>query len=124
MTAQRSRLTALAMLLAISTVLAACSNSSTPAPAQPSPSPGGIQNAVSISNLAFSPALITIPVGTKVTWTNNDPTTHTVTADDGKSFNSGDIAAGATYAFTFMTVGTFPYHCTIHGMKGKVVVIP
>jgi plastocyanin len=79
-------------------------------------------NAVSIANFAFSPASITVKVGDQVTWTNNDSTTHTVTADD-NSFSSGDLAPGATFSFTFTKAGTFPYHCSIHtSMKGTVVV--
>lgn len=38
--------------------------------------------------------------------------------------NSGDIAGlGGTFAHTFATAGTFPYHCTRHsGMTGSVTV--
>ena len=82
-------------------------------------------NAVTISNFAFSPASITVPVGTKVTWTNQDSATHTVTADDGKSFDSKGVAQGATYSFTFTTAGTFAYHCAVHpDMKATVIVTP
>ena len=83
---------------------------------------GGGANAVSIANFAFSPASITVKVGDSVTWTNNDSTTHTVTADD-NSFSSGDLAPGATFSFTFSKAGTFAYHCSIHpSMTGTVVV--
>jgi plastocyanin len=36
---------------------------------------------VSITGNAFVPATLTIPVGGKVTWTNNDGVPHTVTSD-------------------------------------------
>ena len=36
---------------------------------------------VIISGTAFNLSAITIPVGGKVTWVNNDPFTHTVTSD-------------------------------------------
>lgn len=79
-------------------------------------------NSVSIANFAFSASTLTVASGTKVTWTNNDATTHTVTADDG-SFDSGNIAPGGTFSHTFTTAGTFPYHCKIHStMTAKVVV--
>ena len=79
-------------------------------------------NTVSIKNFAFSAASLSVAKGTTVTWTNNDAATHTVTADDG-SFDSGNIAAGATFTHTFTTAGTVAYHCSIHTtMKANVVV--
>src|SRR5690349_19293894 len=51
-----------------STPTTAATNTPTPAP----PSSG---NSVSIVNFAFSPASLTVKVGTKVTWTNNDKVT-------------------------------------------------
>ena len=77
---------------------------------------------VSIKNMAFSPGSLSVMAGATVTWTNSDTTIHTVTADDG-SFNSGNIAVGATYSRVFSSAGTFSYHCTLHPeMTGKVVV--
>jgi plastocyanin len=77
---------------------------------------------VSIKNMAFNPGSVSVTTGATITWSNNDTTIHTVTADDG-SFNSGNIAMGATYTRVFSTAGTFSYHCTIHPeMTGKVVV--
>ena len=77
---------------------------------------------VSIKNMAFSPGSLSVMTGATVTWTNSDTTIHTVTADDG-SFNSGNIAIGATYTRVFSTAGIISYHCTIHPeMTGKVVV--
>lgn len=65
-----------------------------------------------------------IPVGTTVTWTNDDPgVMHTVTAADG-SFDSGMLQAGATWSHTFDTPGTFDYFCTPHPwMKARVTVV-
>jgi len=79
-------------------------------------------NAVSIKNFAFSAATLNVATGTTVTWTNNDATTHTVTADDG-SFDSGNIAPGATFSHKFSSAGTVPYHCSIHTMMKASVVI-
>jgi plastocyanin len=75
-----------------------------------------------LANFAFSPATLNIQVGTMVSWTNNDSTTHTVTSDNG-IFDSGNLAPNATFSYTFNTAGTFAYHCAIHtSMTGKVVV--
>lgn len=83
---------------------------------------------ISIVNMSFSPATITVSAGTIVTWTNNDTMDHTVTSDTGL-FNSGTISAGAlyvsagTFSYTFATPGTYTYHCSLHStMTGTVVV--
>ena len=55
---------------------------------------------MSIANFSFSPATLTVSVGTKVTWTNNDTVTHTVTAVQG-AFDSNDLSPGNTFSFTF-----------------------
>lgn len=81
---------------------------------------GGAQ--VVMKGFAFGPATVTIKAGESVTWTNQDPTNHTVTADNGE-FKSSDIANGATFTFKFDKAGTYPYHCSIHPtMKATVVV--
>jgi len=83
---------------------------------------------VSIENMSFVPATITVKAGTIITWTNNDSVAHTVTSDS-NLFDSGAINApglytsGGSFSYTFATAGTYPYHCTYHsGMTGKVVV--
>src|SRR5665647_1421190 len=70
-------------------------------------------NDVTIKGDAFSPSSLTVKVGDTVTWTNNDNHDHTVTSDNG-TFNSGNIANGSTFSFTFNTAGTYSYNCSIH----------
>lgn len=81
-------------------------------------------NSVKIENFSFTPAAITVKKGTKVTWTNNDNTAHTVTENDGKNGPSApEMAPGSSYSFTFNETGSFHYHCTIHPeMTGTVTV--
>jgi plastocyanin len=118
--------TSLFVVMALIAV-AACSNSSgssapTAATSQAPAAPAGGATAVSIKDFAFSPATATAAAGSKVTWTNNDTTAHTVTFDDG-SADSGNLAPGATFDHTFATARTFAYHCKIHSqMKGSVTV--
>jgi plastocyanin len=81
----------------------------------------------SSGTFTFSPATITIKAGTTVVWTNMTGAPHTVTSDDGKSFDSGIAnpipASGGTFKFTFNTAGSFSYHCQIHPfMKATIVV--
>jgi plastocyanin len=94
-------------------------------------SPGGsggtnTANGITMSNMTFSPANKTVAKGTVVTWTNNDSYAHTVTSNDGTSFNSGNINGGGTFSYTASVAGTFDYHCLIHGiaMSGTLTVTP
>lgn len=81
-------------------------------------------NKVTIQNFAFSPAAITVKKGATVTWTNNDQVAHTVTETDGKTGpDSSALNPGQTFTFTYNSVGTFQYHCSIHtSMTGTVTV--
>src|SRR3990172_7721429 len=68
--------------------------------------------AVEIKDFAFSPATLTVKKGTTVTFTNRDIASHSVTADDGTSFETGLLGTNESGTVTFNTVGTFGYHCT------------
>jgi plastocyanin len=114
----------------IALMIAACGGSSSSAPgassaaASPASSAAASSNAVEMKNIAFNPTSVTVKAGDKVTWTNNDTVAHTVTLDD-NSVDSGEVAAGATFANTFATAGTFAYHCKIHSvMHATVTVTP
>jgi plastocyanin len=77
---------------------------------------------VKIDNFSFSPATITVPVGTTVRWTNRDDIPHTVVNDDQK-FASKTLDTDEQYSYTFTKAGTYGYFCSIHPkMTGKVVV--
>ena len=79
---------------------------------------------VSIKDFAFTPAALTVTSGTTVTVINNDSATHTWTATD-KTFDSGDLATGKSFTFTFTKPGTYSYVCSIHAsMHGTVTVTP
>jgi plastocyanin len=79
-------------------------------------------NQIRIQDFSFTPPSLSVAAGTQVSWTNNGPSNHTVTANDG-SFDSGTIQRNATFNFTFAKAGTFAYHCSIHPtMLGTIVV--
>ena len=79
--------------------------------------------AVTIQNFSFQPGSLTIDAGDRVVWTHRDNATHTVTADDGTTFDSGNLEEDDTFTLTFASPGTFPYHCEIHGsMHGTITV--
>ena len=78
--------------------------------------------AVAIDNFSFSPASITVPAGTTLTWTNRDDIPHTVVSDD-KKFKSKALDTDDKFSFTFTEPGTYSYFCSIHPkMVGKVIV--
>ena len=92
------------------------SSPSTPA------SPGN--SVVTTVGTTFSPASVTVPPGSVVTWQITGGT-HNVTFGATKPTGGdvGDTNAGAQVARTFATAGTFDYECTRHsGMVGRVVV--
>ncbi len=70
----------------------------------------------------YSVNVLRVPVGTTVTWINEDDQQHTVTALDG-SFDSGFMDQREMFSFTFNTAGDFEYFCTPHPwMKARVIV--
>ncbi len=77
---------------------------------------------VKIDNFSFSPATITVPVGTTVRWTNRDDIPHTVVSDD-NVFKSKALDTDEAFTYTFTKLGTYGYFCSIHPtMIAKVVV--
>jgi plastocyanin len=89
---------------------------------------------VTIQYPSFTPATVTVNTGDTVTWTNKDTIAHTATADDG-SFDTSPTCDAAhsqdesclkpnePFSVTFLSAGTWTYHCKIHkNMTGTVVV--
>jgi len=97
-------------------------------------------NTVLILNYAYVPADLTVPIGTTVTWINQDSVGHTVTEGDPNSpkqanlrafDSSGEavtgkvalIGAGESWTYTFTTPGTYEYYCIVHPyMIGHITV--
>jgi plastocyanin len=92
----------------------------TPPPAGAPAAP--LTASVRLAGAQFAPATVTVGVGGTVTWSNDDASKHTVTADNG-SFDSGTLNSGGSYSFTFTAAGTYAYGCDFHGnMRGTVIV--
>src|SRR5262245_27638945 len=72
-------------------------------------------NSIDISGFAFNPLRDSVAVGTTITWTNQDATTHSVTSDQASLFDSGSMGQNATFSHQFNSTGDFMYHCTFHG---------
>jgi plastocyanin len=90
----------------------------------PEPPPGG-GSTVAIENFAYVPPNLSVASGTSVTWTNRDDVSHTVSAEDGTTFESGALAKGGSFQFTAGAPGTYTYFCRIHPfMKATLTVTP
>ena len=69
---------------------------------------------VSMKDIKFVPQDLTVKTGQKITWTNDDPVAHTVTARSGANFDSGTVQPGGKYSRTIAKAGKIDYVCTIH----------
>jgi plastocyanin len=90
--------------------------------AAPAGAAGGA--AVSIKNIDFHPATVTIHRGGSVTWTFRDHNVaHNVTSRGKQRFRSSPTKSSGTYRVRFSKPGTYAYVCTIHAnMRGRVIV--
>jgi plastocyanin len=79
---------------------------------------------VKIANFTFAPGALTVPIGTTITWINDDDIPHVVSEKDGK-FRSKALDTGDRFSQVFSAAGTVEYYCAIHPrMTGKIVVTP
>ncbi len=78
---------------------------------------------VAMKDLEFLPDQLTIKVGDKVTWRNDESLDHNVVAQKRAKFQSRAFGKGGTYTFTAKKPGTIDYVCTLHpGMDGQLIV--
>ena len=77
---------------------------------------------VAIRNYDFAPKSLTVGVGTRVTWTNDDATAHTATADTA-GFDTGTVAPKASHTIDFKHPGTFTYHCAFHAFMTATITV-
>jgi plastocyanin len=132
----RGRLGVFAPFLAVVAVslIAGCGHGSPgPGPA-PTPAAAGpdlptidspaATSSVDIFESSFRPAVITVRVGTTVTWTNHDRAAHRLAVKGAPSF-SRPLRTGDAYAYTFDQPGAFGFVCIEHPVtRGVVVVTP
>ncbi|MGH2691460.1 MAG: cupredoxin domain-containing protein [Actinomycetota bacterium] len=76
---------------------------------------------VEMAKACFTPSVLRVDPGAEVTFINNDPVTHNVSAT---GWGTGeDLQEGDSFTATFAEEGTFPYACMYHyGMTGAIVV--
>ncbi|WP_425460922.1 cupredoxin domain-containing protein [Lacisediminihabitans profunda] len=98
------------------------SGTSQPPAASASASASTSADAILIKDFTFM-APASVAPGATVTVTNTDSQAHTVTSDDGASFDV-TIQGGATATFTApSTPGSFAFHCTFHRNMHATLVV-
>lgn len=135
------RLALLSVIIPLSLLLSSCSmhlglgqilgsgssGSQTPAAktVKATHTPPSNPDALLIANAKYRPKNLTVKVGTTLTWTNADSVPQSVTSDAPGLFDSGLLAPGATFSYTFAAVGIFPYHSSAtNSTFGSVTVAP
>ncbi len=90
---------------------------------------GGGGTEVSLENVQFTPADLTVKPGETITFTNNESIAHDVhkTSGPGKDFASGPAGGmqeGDTFELTLDQPGKYEYVCDVHapGMAGTITV--
>jgi len=73
-----------------------------------------------IRDSKFLPNSNAMPLGSKVTWINEDKIAHNVSGD---GWSSGDLAPGQSFSKTFDAAGDYQYSCSLHPeMKGELKI--
>ena len=98
---------------ALTALIAGCSEHS-------APSDNPATN-VAVQDNFFTPQQFDVAPGGTVSWAWRGSNPHNVTFDDGPA---SATQTDGQYQRQFSAAGTYPYHCTIHGlsMSGSVVV--
>ena len=115
------RLTTMTILVVLAALTTACSGDGSSGESDDGTTAPGSDAEIAIADFSFSGAT-SVSVGDTVEVTNNDTVGHTWTASDG-TFDSGTLAEGDSFEFTFDEAGEFDFVCSIHPqMAGTITV--
>jgi plastocyanin len=90
--------------------------------ADPQPPGKGAVQTVVIENMQYNPSELRVQRGERIVWVNKDLFPHTVTAAS-HAFDSGSIAAAASWTYVAGRGGEYAYGCSFHPtMKGLLKV--
>ena len=80
---------------------------------------------VVMKDIAFKPANLQVPLGSTVTWTNQDSVPHDVRSKSGEPevLRSDLLQQGDTYSYTFNQPGTYEYYCSVHPQMTAQIVV-
>jgi FtsP/CotA-like multicopper oxidase with cupredoxin domain len=91
-------------------------------PAAPAVAPAADGATVYVRDNYYAPNIITVPLGTPVTWVHQGQVEHTVSSLRG-FFDSGTLTTGNTFTFTPTEPGRYDYFCRFHiTNRGSVIV--
>ncbi len=77
---------------------------------------------VTVENMMFTPAVLSVRRGDRIVWVNKDLFPHTITADS-KAFDSGGLVPDASWTYSAVAPGEYAYSCVYHpSMKGRIIV--
>lgn len=86
-------------------------------------------NTIWVVNGSFTPAVMTVKVGEKVTWVNKDEYARRVASDPHPTgsnlpdLESNDLEEGESFSFSFTEAGEWGYHDYLNPVKrGKITV--
>ncbi len=78
---------------------------------------------INITNKGYQPNNVVIGPSEHIIWHNNDNRPHTVSASDGHSFDSAEIAPGTSYEFSFREKGIFGYYDKLNpDLQGEISI--
>ena len=81
----------------------------------------GTGTTIRIVHACFTPTILHVDPGATVTWINDDPMPHNITANGWGHFD--DLQPLDRYSASFDRAGLYPFACTLHpGMSGVIAV--
>lgn len=125
-----TRRTLIVATVALTVLVAGCTSApaTTPSPdiSQPASKTAVGAASVTLKEMKYSPAVLTVATGTLVTWTNAEAMGHTVTPTDKAQWGTEGsdpapakwLQNGQSWSFTFTKPGTYKYYCIPHASKG------
>lgn len=83
---------------------------------------GSLDETIRVEDFAFRPGNLQVPVGARVTWSNQDSAPHDATARNA-DWKTGRLSRGESTSLTFDESGVFEFYCSIHPqMKARLSV--
>ena len=80
-------------------------------------------NEIGIDNFQFTPPILTVKAGTKITWINGDDVPHLIVNTQNKFKQSSVLDTDQRFSTTLTKPGTYDYFCSLHPkMQGKIIV--